>query len=119
MKKPLKRALSWSEDQINKLQHDNTELRQKIIDLKRAAVEKDQSIAILTQQNAQYKEELDRKNDMIQFANSIIVTVQDFQETQSRESANSSNYEDMSPSGSRDTTGGDEFSDIIRIYGQI
>lgn len=87
-KKPPKRAISWSEDQINRLQQDNRELRQKIIEQKRVDLEKDQTIAFLKQQNAQYGREIDRKHEMAQFANSIIVAVQDFQQAQSRRSAN-------------------------------
>ncbi|KAI3331118.1 hypothetical protein F4824DRAFT_458040 [Ustulina deusta] len=119
-KKPPKRAISWSEDQINRLQKDNRELRQKILDQKRTDVEKDETIAFLTQQNAQYRQEIDRRTDMTQFANNIIVAVQDFQEAQSRQSTNSSDYGAIPASEGRDSgTMGDMLSDIIRIYSQI
>jgi len=111
------RALSWSEDQINKLQQDNRDLRQKIIAQKRIDVGKDQTIAALRQQNAQYKQELNQKNDVTQFANSIVVAVQDFQKAQSRQS---SNYEDTPKGNGRETSIiGDALSDIIRIYSQV
>lgn len=120
MKKSPKRAISWSEDQINRLQQDNRDLRQKILEQKRTDVEKDQTIAFLTQQNAQYKQEIDRNSDVSQFANTIIVAVQELQQTQSRQSANSSNYGDA-PKGvfMDNNTIRDSFSDIIRIYSQI
>ncbi|KAI3333828.1 hypothetical protein F4824DRAFT_234757 [Ustulina deusta] len=119
-KKPPKRAISWSEDQINRLQKDNRELRQKILDQKRTDVEKDETIAFLTQQNAQYRQEIDRRTDVAQFANNIIVTVQDFQEAQSRQSASSSDYGAIPASEGRDSgTMGDMLNDIIRIYSQI
>ncbi|KAI1207647.1 uncharacterized protein F4807DRAFT_434036 [Annulohypoxylon truncatum] len=119
-KKPLRRMISWSEDQINRLQKDNRELRQKILDQKRTEVEKDQTITFLTQQNTQYQQEIDRRNDVTQFANSIIVAVQDFQESQSRQSTKSTEYGDIPPSDGRGSgTMGDMLSDIIRIYSQI
>src|SRR6187549_3577054 len=51
VQKPMKR-ISWSEQQINNLQTDNKDLRNKIIDQKRIDVEKDQTIAFLKEQNA-------------------------------------------------------------------
>lgn len=116
-KKTPVRALSWSEDQINKLQQDNRDLRQKVITQKRIDVGKDQTIAALRQQNAQYKQELNQKNDVTQFANSIVVAVQDFQKAQSRQS---SNYEGT-PKGSRRETSiiGDALSGTIRVYSQL
>ncbi|KAI8626623.1 hypothetical protein F5Y19DRAFT_221895 [Xylariaceae sp. FL1651] len=119
-KKPPKRAISWSEDQINRLQKDNRELRQKILDQKRTDVEKDETIAFLTQQNAQYRQEIEQKTSVTHFANSIIIAVQDFQEGQSRQSASSSDYGAIPASQCRDSgTMGDMLSDIIRIYSQI
>jgi hypothetical protein len=120
VKKSPKRAISWSEDQINRLQQDNRDLRQKILEQKRTDLEKDQTIAFLTQQNAQYRQEIDRNNDVSQFANTVIVAVQEFQQAQSRQSANSSNYGDAPRGVSRDSnTIGDALSDIIKIYSQI
>ncbi len=120
LKKSPKRAISWSEDQINRLQQDNRDLRQKILEQKRTDVEKDQTIAFLTQQNAQYRQEIDRNNDVSQFANTVIVAVQEFQQARSRRSVNSSNYGDAPKGVSTDSnTIGDALSDIIRIYTQI
>lgn len=111
------RGLSWSEDQINKLQQDNRDLRKKIIAQERIDVGKDQTIAALRQQNAQYKQELNQKNDVTQFANSIVVAVQDFQKAQSRQS---SDYGDTPKGNGRETSIiGDALSDIIRVYSQI
>lgn len=119
-KKTPIRALSWSEDQINKLQQDNRDLRQKIIAQKRIDVGKDQTIATLRQQNAQYKQELDQKNDVAKFADSIIVAVQDFQKERSRPSTDSSDYGDTLRDNGRETSIiGDALSDIIRVYSQI
>ena len=120
VKRSPKRAISWSEDQINRLQQDNRDLRQKILDQKRTDVEKDQTIASLTRQNDQYRQEIDRIHDVSQFANTVIVAVQEFQQAQSRQSANSSNYGDAPKGVSVESnTIGDALSDIIRVYSQI
>ncbi|KAK0627167.1 hypothetical protein B0T14DRAFT_511940 [Immersiella caudata] len=130
-KKPPKRAISWSEDQINRLQQDNRELRQKILEQKRVDMEKDQTIAFLKQQNAQYGREIDRKHEMAQFANSIIVAVRDFQQAQPWQSANPTNYGETHTNTAHTSdarTGdtriesnsiSDAISEIIRIYSQV
>ena len=95
-------------------------MRQKILDQKRTDVEKDQTIAFLTRQNDQYRQEIDRIHEVSQFANTVIVAVQEFQQAQSRQSANSSNY-GGAPKGVsvESNTIGDALSDIIRVYSQI
>jgi hypothetical protein len=117
---PKKRAISWSEEQINKLQRDNKELRQKILDQKRLDVEKDQTISHLRQQNAHFIRQIERQTDMTQFANNIIVAVQDFQQAKSQQSDSSSDYElgvvGSTSGGSGEISGA--ISDIIRVYSE-
>jgi hypothetical protein len=118
--KPTKR-LSWSEQQINRLQMDNRELRQKIIDQKRIDLEKDNTITLLREQNARYIREIDRQSEATRFADSIIVAVQDFQQSASRQSDSSSNYHDDTLDG-RETLSdavGRGLNEVIRIYGQM
>lgn len=101
-------------------------------------MEKDQTIAFLKQQNAQYGREIDRKHEMAQFANSIIVAVQDFQQAQSRRSVNPTSYDtptsdthisdirigdvrvgDIRIESGDSNTIWDAISESIRVYSQI
>lgn len=84
-------------------------------------MEKDQTISHLRQQNAHFIRQIERQTDMTQFANNIIVAVQDFQQAKLRQSDSSSDYQ--LGAGGR-TSGGSggisgAISDIIGVYNEI
>ncbi|KAF3768217.1 hypothetical protein M406DRAFT_75516 [Cryphonectria parasitica EP155] len=83
--RPTKRALSWSEEQINTLQDENRKLRQQIIEQKRLNLEREQAIARLRQKTTTDKQKLNEQEDLIkQIANTVNVAFQDCQDKLSR-----------------------------------
>lgn len=114
------KRISWTEQEINKLQIDNKELRQKILDQKRIDMEKDRTIAHLKGENSRYIREIDRQSEATQLANSIIVAVQDYQRSKSPSGSSG----DINTDDSRDeeTLGDavdDAISGIIQIYNEL
>ncbi|CAJ2505635.1 Uu.00g130290.m01.CDS01 [Anthostomella pinea] len=62
---PAERGISWSEDQINALQSENKKLRQHILKHRRRESENHETIALLTQQNVCYLQEIERQDDKV------------------------------------------------------
>jgi hypothetical protein len=97
------------------------ELRQNIIDQKRIEMEKDRTIAYLEAQNGRYIREIEQQDEAVTFAKSIIVAVQDFQQTKSRKPGSSSVYQasPVSPISPAVDPHGDAISAVIDIFNQI
>jgi hypothetical protein len=108
VRKP-RRPLSWSEEQINMLQRENKELRQHIMNQRRREVEKDQAMAALQQQNANYA----RVDDLVdQLANAVGVALEELRENRKR-LADNPQFENGGSYKEEDSV-----DEIIKIYDQ-
>ncbi|CAJ2508760.1 Uu.00g137860.m01.CDS01 [Anthostomella pinea] len=98
----------WSEDQINALQSENKKLRQHILKHRRRESENHETIALLTQQNVCYLQEIERQdNKVTRIAGFVAATFEEY-----KHSRWSSSEEHRI---STHTT----IDDMIRIYSEL
>ena len=70
------RRITWSEDQINRLQEENRTLRSQIISQKRVVADKNHTIGLLRQQNTKINKELSRQNEALTQLANMAVAIQ-------------------------------------------